>query len=260
MTWRERQAALFDVALGDAAAARRLAPDVREGAIAADRRLDVYRSLVAEAHLESLSSTFPVVAAVLGDRYWHQLVRASWPRPGSDDADLGRYGAFVPALLASAVAAQPELADYAYLPELASLEWSVHEAESRTGGPLFDWGAFAALPAEEQERRTLLPHPALTLLRLEAPVDEVWRRHRAPERASAETPPGRRLACAVHPEGRFGVGVARVTPEALPLLESILTGASLASLAAEHAALPDLMERLHGYIGDGWIAGIAAQR
>jgi hypothetical protein len=206
----------------------------------------------AEAHLGALSQTFPVTAAVLGPAYWRTLLQECWEGPGSSDADLTRYGAFVPGLLAEATLARPELEPLGYVAELASLEWAVHEAVARTGPERFDWGAFARLSESAQAHVPLVPSPALAKRRLVAPVDEIWRRHRGGE-PSEEGGAGPYLCC-LHPTGRFDVGVERWDPRAEAVLDQLLAGATLASLEA----LDSLdVTRLHGWIEAGWIIGFA---
>ena len=257
MKLAELQAALARHALhGETDAA--LAEAVVDRQPGAEARLGVYRELVEEAHLDALGPVFPVTVAVLGKRYWRSWLRADWDGPGSEAVDLGSYGAFVPVLLGRAVATRTELADLPYLPELARLEWAVHEAVGRTGPERFDWTAFSRLSEAEQAQVRLVPSPSLTKLRLAAPVDEIWRRHRGgvAEEGLDEGSEGPWLCC-LHPTGRFDVGVSRWPAEEEALLDRLLGGPSLAAL--EELATGEGLGRLHGWIEQGWIVGFATE-
>lgn len=226
---------------------------IRDGGASRETRLAVYRELVEEVHLDALAQVYPVSRAVVGDGYWRTLIRSTWDGPGAPEIDLGAYGAFVPPLLAAAVQTRPELAEFDYLPELARLEWAIHEVAGRTGPERFDWARFAALPEAEQADVRLLPSPALSKLRLDSPVDEIWRRHHD----QAKREPGEHFSglCCLHPVGRFEIAVSRWRLDEEALLDQLLAGPRLASLTTLESK--EGLARLHGWIEQGWIIGFA---
>jgi hypothetical protein len=111
---------------GDASAALAL---FREPPAVAAERLAVYRANVRAGRLAALKAAFPVVQQLVGDEFFEALARAHAQAQGSTSGDLNRFGQHFARFLRGfePVQRQPELA---YLPDVAQLEWAVHQAES----------------------------------------------------------------------------------------------------------------------------------
>jgi hypothetical protein len=111
---------------GDASAALAL---FREPPAVAAERLEVYRANVRAGRLAALKAAFPVVQQLVGTEFFEALARAHAQVQGSTSGDLNRFGQHFARFLRGfePVQAQPELA---YLPDVAQLEWAVHQAET----------------------------------------------------------------------------------------------------------------------------------
>lgn len=223
--------------------------------VTSEKRLAVYRTNVKGAHLQALDQAFPVTREVLGPRYWRQLLEAELPLFGSRSPDLNRYGDFMPSIVGNAQQCRPELADLPYLGELATLEWKVHRARNAADDPAFDWEGFAALPDEAQAKARLQLSSALTRLRLEYPVDHIWRFHTFAD--ASEDQRARDTVCCVHRQARFDIGVTRVDSKESALLGALphtavgeLYNGTTAAGAADNTA-----QRIFEWIQRGWIVG-----
>jgi hypothetical protein len=223
--------------------------------VPSDKRLAVYRKNVKGAHLQALDQAFPVTREVLGKRYWRQLLEAELPLFGSRSPDLNRYGDFMPSIVGEAQKCRPELCDLPYLGELAILEWNVHCARIAADDPAFDWEGFAALPDAAQAKTRLQLSSALTSLRLEYPVDHIWRVHTLAD--AVEDQHAKDIVCCVHKQAKFDIGVTRVDSEESALLGALPQTAvgELYNGRAVTGAGDNTAQRIFEWIQRGWIVG-----
>jgi hypothetical protein len=138
----------------------------------ASARLSIYRNNVLSRLAKSLRETFPVVCRLVDERFFdyaaHAYIRTALPTEGC----LADYGGTFPAFLA----AFPAASEIPYLPDVATLEWSIHRAQRASPLPTLP---LAALADEEGD-------PAMVRLRV-APwlgyvssrynVDQIWAAH-----------------------------------------------------------------------------------
>ena len=223
--------------------------------VPAEKRLAVYRTNVKGAHLQALDQAFPVTHEVLGPRYWRQLLETELLLFGSRSPDLNRYGDFVPSLVRKAQKSRPELSELPYLGELAVLEWKVHCARIAADDPVFDWESFARLPDEAQAKTRLILSNALTGLRLEYPVDHIWRVHTFA--VTGEDQRAEAIACCVHRQAKFEIGVTRLDSKESALLDVVPHTAigELYSGTTATGTADDVAQRIFGWIQRGWIVG-----
>jgi len=223
--------------------------------VPAGKRLAAYRRNVKCAHLQALDQAFPVTREVLGPRYWRQLLDAELPLFGSRSPDLNRYGNFMPSLLRKAQKRRPELRDLPYLGGLAMLEWIVHRARLTADDPAFDWESFSGLPDEARAKTWLKLSNALTRLRLEYPVDHIWRAHTGA--VTGEDQCAEAIVCCVHRQAKFDIGVSRLDRKENALLDAVPhtpVGEFYRGTTAT-ASDDDISQRIFGWIQRGWIVG-----
>lgn len=133
-----RQQQTFTAALlgrGDASAALAM---FREPPAVAAQRLEVYRANIRAGRLSALRAAYPVVEALVGSEFFEALARAHAQEQGSTNGDLNRFGQHFAMFLQGFEPVRRQSA-LAYLPDLARLEWAVHQAESAPEGP--SWAA-----------------------------------------------------------------------------------------------------------------------
>lgn len=222
--------------------------------ISAERRLDVYRSNVTGLHLKTLDDTFPVTANVLGEQYWHFLLQNEIPSYSSINADLNSYGKFVPALLDQACSQRDELSDFAYLGDLARLEYIVFKTQLRCDDGSFDWGAFGNLTPEQQSSVRLVTSSSLTLFNSDYPVDALWFNHQdtVSEQEFDDAPDG--IYCCIYRDDQFKISLERLSLSVADIMKRVLDGETLQELQSDDTIPPDeLIKLLFSWIHRGWI-------
>lgn len=146
-----------------------IAAQIVEDGIAPTDRLEIYRNTARIGLTEALRLSFPAINRLVGEAFFEmaaaRFVRAHPPR----SACLDQYGADFPGFLA----ALPESAGLRYLPDVARFEWMLSMAAHAPDATSLDFGALAQVPPEQLDRLRFVPHPSVTLLRLEFPADQI---------------------------------------------------------------------------------------
>jgi hypothetical protein len=215
-----------------------------------EERIAVYvNGYPARIH-ESLAETFPAVAHVVGAR--------------SFDALAHRYVAAVPLLSYNLNDAGADLSGFLrkdqlatglpFLPDLAELEWRVsaafHAADEQPLDPasLEDWSL------EQWERARLRFQPAVTLVRSEWPILDVWNHRETPVEeidVDLRERPQRVLVC----RSGFSVQCQELTPAAAGILAALLDGQPLGEVGAAAGEGTDVSALFAGWMQSGLIAG-----
>lgn len=206
-----------------------------------DAAMAVYHRTALAARRDALAAAYPVVRRLVGGAFFDEAAaRFAFATP-SRCGDLHAYGGGFPDFLARYAPARP----LEYLPDVARLEWAVHECSRAPDGAALDARALAALPAEVLPRLELPLHPAARLVASPWPVLAIWEANQ-PERDG--TPQ--------RGEGSDRVLVRRVGWEAVPvavdedawaLLEAFARGLTLGQACAtlgRDQAFPGALARL----------------
>jgi hypothetical protein len=229
------------------------------GALGGAARVAIYRRNGFGNYRNALGATYPVVRRLVGAPFFHAAVDAFVGAHPSVSGDLNVYGDAFGAFLA----AYPPAAGLPYLPDVARLEWAIHEsARAADAGPL-DGAALAAVPAERQPAVRLALHPSVRLVASGHPIaairaanlparDGTMRGHWHPERVF------------VHREAS-AVRVRVVDAAEWALVEALRGGATLEEAVqamGEEAARSRLADTLARLAAEGAIAGfsVAADR
>ena len=119
-----RQQMLLRALLGDAR------PGVVEGWLrdkpAHKRRgLQAYRANAGALAERALATAYPTVQQLLGDESFAALARALWQAHPPLHGDVATWGGDLPGFIAAA----DQLAPEPYLPDVARLDWAVHQAD-----------------------------------------------------------------------------------------------------------------------------------
>lgn len=140
-------------------AAQQLAGDVDTNM----HRLAIYRGNAIAAGLRALQAHYPVCASLVGASFFEGLAREYRRRCGSSSGDLSDYGAEFARFLADFEPAQ----SVPYLPDVARLEWAVHEAEHAPDAP----------PAPVTREPALLWWPGSAVLSFDHAAADIWLAH-----------------------------------------------------------------------------------
>ncbi|MDE2228532.1 MAG: putative DNA-binding domain-containing protein [Alphaproteobacteria bacterium] len=139
--------------------------------IDAAARLNVYRNTMIASLTTALRLSYPTVHRLVGAAFFEsaaQIFIAAHPPQGAclDDYDPG----FVDFLAEFAPAAS-----IPYLAGVARLDWAVSRALHAPDADALDPARLAALDAAEQRHLRFVPHPSMSLVRADHPVDAIWR-------------------------------------------------------------------------------------
>lgn len=132
--------------------------------------LDVYRNNARQFFRSALELTFPVLHRRVGDDYFRQLAERYRAAHPSQRGDLHWVGEHFPAWLAAELAGT----EYAWLSDLAHLEWLCEESLASRSDAALPLQALAGLPAGELGGLRLALQPSLRLMSSRYPVWSVW--------------------------------------------------------------------------------------
>ncbi len=157
---RELQAS-FAAALRDPAAACAVLP--REN-------LAIYRNNSAISFRNALATSFPVVRRRVGDDYFRQLAVQYRKQNPSRSGDLHWVGRDFPDFLAGHL----QGSEYAWLADLALLEWSREQASVTAIQPWIGPDVLARFLPEQLEHLVFLLQPSLRLQASSFPIFTIW--------------------------------------------------------------------------------------
>jgi hypothetical protein len=188
-------------------------------------RLAVYRNNAHETFHKTLAVTYPVVRRLVGEQCFRGLARSYAHDFPSRSGDLARYGAELPTLL------EVYYRDtvFAYLADVARLEWACAEAETEADGVPFDLLELGQVPHADCERLRFALRAPVRLLSSRFPIFSIWEAHQGGE---VDAVPLSRGAEHVLVTRRRGVQVFRLDEGTFAFARSLADGESLADAAA----------------------------
>lgn len=125
---------------------------------------------------EALSEAYEAVRHVLGHERFHPLAEKYAERYASKHYNLSSAGKHFPVFLRS----QPLSKEFPFLPDLASLEWRIHEAFHAYDEPPLEPGQLASLSLEDWSTAQIFFQPSVGLLASEWPVLDIWNARKMP--------------------------------------------------------------------------------
>lgn len=157
----------FGAALSDPAQAPLLAPRLKGD----PGRLGIYRGNLGSAWRRALASAHPLLRRLLGEEMFDALARAYRRAHPPRDPDLNRFGAGLADFL-------PGDDGRPWLPDLARLEWLVHEAWYAPDPPRSSGtdslALLASLTPQQFEASRAILHPSLRLVSSDWATTALW--------------------------------------------------------------------------------------
>ena len=193
----------------------------------ADARLAVYHRSVRSNHEAALAAAYPVVRRVVGGAFFGEAAaryREAFP---SRSGDLHAFGS----ALARFLEQYEHARELAYLPDVARLEWAVHESRHAARGGSFDYARLGGVPAERLGEVRIALRPCVRLVSSVHPVLAIWEANQEGRDGTPDRTGGERVA--VRSDPAFEVRPAAVGAGEWALLEAFARGASLAEAATE---------------------------
>lgn len=135
-----------------------------------DRRLQVYRNNNRQILRDLLLDTFPVTAILLGPQFFNQSVDEFIKSFPPEEGDMNAYGAGFPEYIDHL----PNMNKYAYVPDVARIEWFSQESYMSPVDQPLTGADLAAARDPGTIRLRMQPH--VRILRSSWPVDELWSR------------------------------------------------------------------------------------
>ena len=195
-------------------------------------RLGVYRNNARETFHKTLAATYPVVQRLVGELCFRGLARSYQHDFPSRSGDLTRYGAEVPTLL--------EIyyrdTEYAYLADVARLEWACAEADTAADGLPFDLLDLQRVPADACVSLRFTLRAPVRLLSSRFPIFSIWEANQADE--VGPVPLDRGAEHVLVTRRRGAVRLYRLDAGTFAFARSLADGDSIADAAAagEHTA------------------------
>lgn len=203
----------------------------------------------------ALADAYPVVARLVGRAFFEEAARRYAIDNPSTSGDLHLLGAMFPEFLSG----YPPAKSLGYLPDVAHLEWALHESSRADDARPFDFLALGRLSAKAYGAIRFTLHPAVRLLRSDFPVVAIWEANQ-PGRDGTPDREGEGDWVLVRRHG-LEVSARRLDEPAWRFLAAISAGARLeeAASAFGEASRERLGGALQEFVADGVIAGFVAR-
>ena len=242
---------------GDPAVAGALRPDLPAG------RLAVYRNTVMGSLAAVLGHAHPTLRRALDEQSFTMLACRFAAEAPPRLPMLWSYGAGFADWLADPETAAEILPDGipAWVPDLARLDWAMHEALFAADAEPLDLARLAAIPPEQAGSLRLAPHPSLRLVRSDWNIHALWK---DADTVPAPQPEAVLIGRVPTNEGDCAGGevrCTRLTAADGALAARLLAGATLDEAAGdETAAGADLQSLLALLLQNRLLAGFALDR
>ncbi len=136
------------------------------------RGLQVYQANGHGLAQRALNAVYPVLAQLIGGDSFAALARALWHTHPPERGDLAQWGGHLAAFIQRA----EQLADEPYLPDVARLEWALHQCASAADAKA-EPSSWVLLTAQDPAELTLTLAPGCTVLASAWPVTSIWQAH-----------------------------------------------------------------------------------
>ncbi|HRH06917.1 MAG TPA: DNA-binding domain-containing protein [Burkholderiaceae bacterium] len=192
-----------------------------------ERGLQVYHANAQVAAIRNLQAAYPVIEQLVGDEAFALLARDLWHQFPPTRGDAAQWGAELAQLISSIA----ELNTEPYLPDVARIEWALHNAATAADAEL-DVSSLALLTAHAPEAITLQLTPGTHIVNSSYPAASITTAH------LYENPSFEALQVKlrkISPESAliwrqgFRPSVAVCTAADAVFIQNLLDGASLAS-------------------------------
>ena len=222
-----------------------------------DVALGIYRNNVAGGRAKALAVAYPACAQILGAECFEGFARRFSESTPARQPDLNLYGEGFADFVDERVTVLDGFSDYAYLGDLARLEWLCHVAYYADDVAPFDFVQLARFAGGAGESLRLELGDSVALLRSDYPVmtiREINLGNGDAQSVSSEDCPQFFVVW----RDQFRACVERVDKNIFDLLTALEAGLTLGEIADQHPdAAAVLSEAVPRLIQRGWIAGIA---
>jgi len=132
--------------------------------------IGIYTNNLLETRRKTLAASYPVVLSLVGEPCFRTLARDYGQDHPSTSGNLAGFGAHFPALLDRFY----DGGRFAYLGDVARLEWACEAAIVAADAPPLDLGSLAGIPEERLGELRLHLHPSCRLVASRYPILTIW--------------------------------------------------------------------------------------
>ena len=180
----------------------------------------------------NLIALYPMVYELVGDAYFHMLAehyRAHYAATTPPELFGDRFGQ----LLLKHYMSHPELDKLAVLPELARLEWLMHDSEGSDDEYVLDTAQLDTVSPEEQPQICFHACPSIRLMYSRWPLFSIWMAHQRGKMDHLSDEGGEEWLCIhqQHEHGQHPVVVEALSEPMAQLLGAILKGYTMGQLS-----------------------------
>ena len=208
-------------------------------------RLDIYRNNVSGSCLKVMEQIYSVCKRVLGETIFLRSARGYGLTYPSRCNDLNTYGDQFAEFLDLLCQQESALRAFAFVPDLARLEWATHRAYDSPRDPVFDYHALQQVPTDQYQKIVFLLSASLVPLTSAYSIFTTW------QKSTAGLPNRRTQYLCVYRRGQRPM-VAVIDKADYQLLKQIAAGSTLAELSAMFPSLDALLAKL---IQKQWVCG-----
>jgi len=230
---------------------------LRPGRFAPEQHFQVYRNNVFESLTQALKAVYPVVERLVGAGFFRYAAAGYIPDHRPASGNLHEFGGSFAAFLAGF----PPARELTYLPDVARLEWAMHESFHAGAGQALVLNHLASIPAEAHGKLRFILQPSVRLLNSDFPILRIWQVNQQDyagnERVNLDDDGVKLLVIR-----RENVEIVPLSEGDYALLEAIASGGTFARAAeAAVAAQPgfDLSAVLARHIQQGTLADVALE-
>ena len=196
-------------------------------------RLAIYRHHVLTTLTATLESAFPVVCQLVDKRFFAYAADAFIREHPPAGPCLVEYGAVFPEFLEGF----PPCQGHPYLPDVARLEWAVHQAAQVAEVRPLDRARLEAIPLDDLPALRFSMDPTLSYVSSPWPVDKIWRTHQEGAEPAELLDLSAGGTCLEVRGVGDGVSVRVLDPAAYALRHALAVGVTLEEAAAEALAV-----------------------
>ncbi|HEY8024133.1 MAG TPA: DUF692 family multinuclear iron-containing protein [Burkholderiaceae bacterium] len=137
------------------------------------QRFALYRGNLTGTWAKTLAAAYPVLHSLVGEEFFAALARAYGKQYPSQDGDLNRFGAH----FAEFLAGFEHVAEYPYFPDMARLEWALHQAYYAKNSAAISAADLALLGSEQADGAHLSLNPLCSLIESPWDIVSIWQAH-----------------------------------------------------------------------------------
>ncbi|MDH3370336.1 MAG: DNA-binding domain-containing protein [Gammaproteobacteria bacterium] len=143
---------------------------IRPGRFAPARHFQVYRNNVFESLTNALKAVYPVTERLVGDGFFRYAAASYIPLHRPESGNLHDFGEHFAGFLSGF----PPARELVYLPDVARLEWAMHESFHAGVGQPLALTTLSSIPAEEYGNLRFRLQPSARLLASSYPILRIW--------------------------------------------------------------------------------------